>query len=546
MMKRFALALSFAVAAGGCGGKDDPAPAGKASFDVLPTSLAFGGVTLGTTAEQTFEVVNDGTAPVSVQLAANESVFDVEPKTAEIAEGAKATFTVAFTPAGLDEITGKIVISSEAGEREVALSGSGIEATVVIEPRGTIDFGEFVRDRDDTTKDNRTPARKPLAIANAGSDTFEVLSIEIVESAGGAFTGDFSKLLGTYAKAERRTVDVRFDPTVLGALEGALRITTDLPANPEITLPLRGTGVAPIMQVCTRFDDEPEDAAVCTPEVPEQVPVGGPFPGWNFGNLPDLQVRGGVVTVTNTGNVPLEFTAITYNPSSPDIRFWSNAARTEPADLSKRPIICPEGMTDDKCTHRGLMTLWVDYLPRGSACCHDGVQECIDLAPQGDCTKAANADQGQLNLLSNDPVWGGVTLVGEGRSNIAVAQIGNFDTRLWTNDTFRLEISNIGGAPLTVNGIMLVDPAVTDCEGGPPCDCAVTATAVCTAYRVDPGTRFPFTLQPDGRRDVFFEFVAEELGPKRIQVWWNTTDSTFRDVISNVLVTGQGPRPVED
>ena len=87
MMKRFALALTLAVTAGGCGGKDDPGPTGKASFDVVPASLAFGGVTLGTTAEQTFEVVNDGTAPVSVELTVDESVFDVEPKTAEIAKG---------------------------------------------------------------------------------------------------------------------------------------------------------------------------------------------------------------------------------------------------------------------------------------------------------------------------------------------------------------------------------------------------------------------------------------------------------------------------
>lgn len=551
MIKKFAVALFLVAAAGACScGEDEPTNQLSSAIRVAPNSLAFGAVTIGTTSEpQTFTVSNPGSAVLHVDVASDEELFVPSPASASIPPGGSVGFAVTFSPVALDEVKGRVTVASNAGTLEVALSGSGIEPTIVVTPKDGLDFGDVVRNRPDTPSDNTVArgAKLKFAIANMGSDVLEVLDVAIIDDAGGAYSAradQLSGVVGRYAKAERREAEVDFDPAVLGTLDGAIRITTNAPTAPEITLPLRGRGVAPIMTVCTRFDDQPEEATLCTPELPEQV-TPATFPGWDFGNFADLEGRGGVLTISNTGNVPLELSTFTFVPSTPDVRFWRDEARTEALSFAGfKPIVCPADVSNDRCTHTGKLTVWVDYRARGSVCCRDGVQECIDLAPGGDCTQAANADRGQLNIASNDPVWRSVTLIGEGRSNIAVAQVERqVSGQLFAGDTLRLQITNAGGAPLVVDGVFFADPDATGCAGGEPCSCVDAPTPVCGAFALDPFADFPFTLQPDQAQNVFVDYFDTELGPRAIDLWWETSAPITPRVHTSIVVQGLGERP---
>ncbi|WP_373047332.1 choice-of-anchor D domain-containing protein [Vulgatibacter sp.] len=541
-MKRLVVALFLALAAGGCSCGGEKTAVLESELAVSPASLAFGEVTIGATSDpKSFVVSNAGSGPLSVQVASNEAVFAVQPEGASVPPGGQATFEVTFSPEALKEITGTILVTSNAGEASITLSGEGIAASVVVSPKSGIDYGDVARDRLDTPKDDRTRAapKETIRVTNAGNDVFEVLAAEVIESADGAFEGDLSGLLGTYAKAEAREAEVSFDPAVLGQLEGAVKITTNSPANPEFTIPLTGRGVAPVMKACSSFDDAPGEE-VCTPELPNAGQGSASYPGWEFGFFPELQGRSGSLVIHNEGNIPLQITTFSYQPSSPDVRFWRNPERTDALPFGEfQPVICPAGVEDESCTHTSPMTVWVDYIARGSLCCRDGVLECTELAPEGDCSQMANSDVGQLNVLTNDKIWSSLSLVGRGRSQIGVANVGDYSGSRYQGDTVRVRISNVGGAVLTVDSLFLADPDDTSC-GAAPCACGPTSGGSCAAFQIDPGLDLPFSLEPDEEGSVYLDYLDGEITTHEIDLYWLTDDPIQPLRQSVIHVVGNG------
>ncbi|UCE17418.1 MAG: choice-of-anchor D domain-containing protein [Gemmatimonadota bacterium] len=107
-----------------------------------PTSIDFGEVTVGETAQRTLTISNEGTEDLIVsEMALDNRAFAVEPTTVTVSGGSSSNVTVSFTPGSEGVITGTLTVTSNDPVQptvEVPLNGSGaggidMEATVSVE-----------------------------------------------------------------------------------------------------------------------------------------------------------------------------------------------------------------------------------------------------------------------------------------------------------------------------------------------------------------------------------------------------------------------------
>jgi hypothetical protein len=109
---------------------------------VVPTSLDFGGVRLGSFADDTFTIYNDGNAPLNLTaqltLPSGFSLQSTPPST--VAAGSSATVTVRFTPTSVSQFSGSFLIATDGGSQSVSLTGIGAGSELTVFPTN-LDFG---------------------------------------------------------------------------------------------------------------------------------------------------------------------------------------------------------------------------------------------------------------------------------------------------------------------------------------------------------------------------------------------------------------------
>jgi hypothetical protein len=138
----FVLAILLAAAA--CGGHDAPtaptAPSGPTETRVIALSgnLAFGNVTVGSTATATLHIANTGNAALTVTaVQANGSISAVihaDVAGGAIAAGASRDVTVTFTPTAVQAYSGTLVVTGDqtSGANTLAISGAGVAAAFTV------------------------------------------------------------------------------------------------------------------------------------------------------------------------------------------------------------------------------------------------------------------------------------------------------------------------------------------------------------------------------------------------------------------------------
>jgi hypothetical protein len=120
----------------GCLGGKIISPASSTGFlRVTPTSINFGGVPVGKTANLTLSLVNQGSATVSVQqMTVAGQAFSVSGEgdlPVSVAAGATYSLSANFSPIALGATSGQLTITSNAtgsGPLLIALSGTGAAA----------------------------------------------------------------------------------------------------------------------------------------------------------------------------------------------------------------------------------------------------------------------------------------------------------------------------------------------------------------------------------------------------------------------------------
>lgn len=237
----------------------------------LGGDLAFGDVTVGSSATRTLTIYNDGNSTLTVSSISYPSGFSGS-WSGTIAAGASRDVTVTFAPAAAQNYSGSLTVNSDktSGTNTRAVSGTGYSPTRVIRLSGDISFGGIVV--------GQTAART-LTIYNDGNTTLTVSSI----SYPSGFSGNWS---GTIAAGGSRNVTVTFAPAEVRLYSGNLTVNSDASSGSN-TRPVSGAGEA----------------------ISRIVSLSGNL---LFGDVLVGNQASAILTIHNAGNSALNVTGISY------------------------------------------------------------------------------------------------------------------------------------------------------------------------------------------------------------------------------------------
>ena len=212
-----------------------------AAITFFPASLNFGTVPGDTTSpERIVTVTPIGNASVSLTSIAISGDFALETTATScpygggtVAAGLNCTINVSFMPTATGARTGNlsIIYNGVGSPQIVPLSGTGIVSAANVFPT-SLSF---------PSQDVGTQgAPQPVTLTNIGSVQLDIGSVAV--SSG--WTQNNNCLPYIAAKGSC-TINVSFEPTVIGPLTGTLTIT-DYAGNSPQTVALSGTGFAPV------------------------------------------------------------------------------------------------------------------------------------------------------------------------------------------------------------------------------------------------------------------------------------------------------------
>lgn len=202
--------------------------------------IAFGNVQAGLTAEETVTIANTGNAELGINNisigGADSSAFMQTSSCTTIAPSSSCDVTVTYIPSGEGEQSAALTIESSDAENpavDVSLSGKSVLAPVPeisVTPE-SLDLGSVLIGE---------TAAAQVVIGNAGNETLLINGIEIE----GADSGEFQQTNNctTVAPDQSCSVEVSFTASSEGTRNAVLRITSDDPENPDISVDLSGYG----------------------------------------------------------------------------------------------------------------------------------------------------------------------------------------------------------------------------------------------------------------------------------------------------------------
>lgn len=240
----------------------------------LSGNMAFGQVIAGSTVTRTLTIANTGNAPLNVSGITFPNGLSGNWNSGAIAAGSSQNVTVTFSPTVATTLTGNIAVASDAtsGTSTIAVSGSAVSASRIIGLSGDLSFGNVTVN---------TTSTRTLTISNTGNSVLNVTGITYPSS---VFTGNWS---GAISPNSSRTVTVSFTPTAASSYGGTITVNSDRTSGTNTTS-ASGTGTA----------------------APTRV-IGVPA-SLDFGSSPVGGTRMLTLTISNTGNSPLNVSGISY------------------------------------------------------------------------------------------------------------------------------------------------------------------------------------------------------------------------------------------
>jgi len=204
------------------------------TMSLSPSSVAFGNLNVGSTANQTVQLSNTGNSSVTVsQLAASGAGVSVSGLAvpATIAPSQSVPLTVTFAPATGGPVAGSITVTNNEGVNAVAaVTGAGVQAGLSVTP-SSASFGSVV-----TGSTNS----KTIQLKNSGTAS---LTVSQVAATGSGFSVSGISGPFTLAPGASSNFNVQYAPTAAGAANGSVSIVSNAPNSPA-TVSLSGTGTA--------------------------------------------------------------------------------------------------------------------------------------------------------------------------------------------------------------------------------------------------------------------------------------------------------------
>jgi hypothetical protein len=216
---------------------------------LAPSSLTFAAQAVGTTsAGQNVTLTNNQSATLNITKifgsGADPGDFGVSSNCGStLAAGSSCTITVTFKPTTTGARTATLNVSDDASNspQQVSLTGTGTSApTLTISPT-SVSFGNYAV--------GFTTPVTPVTVTNTSTSTVTFTSIAL----SGTNTADFgeSNNCGTSLGAGAAcTINVTFTPATTGAFTASVALTDNAGNSPQ-SVPLSGTGVAPVVLSAT-------------------------------------------------------------------------------------------------------------------------------------------------------------------------------------------------------------------------------------------------------------------------------------------------------
>ena len=196
----------------------------------LSGNLAFGNVAIGSSAQSSLTIANNGNSTLTVSGITCPSGFSGD-WSGTITAGSSRVVPVTFSPTAATSYGGAVTVNADqtSGTNTAAASGTGTAAVVtrIISLSGNLAFGDVAAG---------SSAESSLTIANIGNSTLTVSGI----SCPSGFSGNWS---GTITAGSSRVVAVTFSPTAATSYGGAVTVNADQTSGTN-TATASGTGTA--------------------------------------------------------------------------------------------------------------------------------------------------------------------------------------------------------------------------------------------------------------------------------------------------------------
>jgi Abnormal spindle-like microcephaly-assoc'd, ASPM-SPD-2-Hydin len=212
---------------------------------LAPASLAFGSVTVGTSAAaKTVTLSNTGTAALNISgIAATGAFSATHACGSTLAAGANCKINLVFTPTAAGAASGSLRVTSDAGSSPdtVSLSGTGVlAATGILQwtNSAALAFGSV------TVGDDAPTRTLTLANSGTGAATLGDFAIGGTQAADFRVDGSSSCTTGaSLAAGAQCTVVVGFTPAASGTRSANLTVAASNASTPDV-IALSGTGTA--------------------------------------------------------------------------------------------------------------------------------------------------------------------------------------------------------------------------------------------------------------------------------------------------------------
>jgi hypothetical protein len=210
----------------------------QAALNITPSSASFGNVSVGSTASQTIQLSNTGTAALTVsQLSVTGSGYSTGSVTLPIMlnAGQAGTFNIQYQPTVAGSATGSVSVVSTApnSPATISLSGTGTAASLTLSFSATnLSFGSVT---------TGTSSTQGVTVTNTGNANVKISQINL-NGAGFSLTG--AGVPVTLSPAQSLAFNVIFDPSVAGNATGSVTVTSNAAGSPSM-ISLAGTGVQP-------------------------------------------------------------------------------------------------------------------------------------------------------------------------------------------------------------------------------------------------------------------------------------------------------------
>jgi hypothetical protein len=308
-----------------------------------PNPANYGNVNVGTTADITVVVSNDGTANLEISSTsisgAGASSFSIQSGegAATVAPGGTRNIVVRFSPVAIGAVSATLaIVSNDPDENpyNVSLTGTGVAPDISISPTSA-NYGNVLVGENSS---------QSFTVTNNGNESLNVSGTSIIGADATEFTITSGGGAFFLTPGGNRTINVQFQPSSAGSKSAALRINSNDPDEDPLDAVLSGTGVIPDISA------SPNPANYGNVNVDSYSDVTIIVSNSGTGNLnisstsisgPDasrfvIQSGGGVATVApgGTHNIVVRFSPVATGAASATLAIASNDPDENPYNIS--------------------------------------------------------------------------------------------------------------------------------------------------------------------------------------------------------------------